>query len=178
MIERSKVVKTMGNKGSELQSSHFWNMKGPNYFKYEIRASQQNHLGYRQIDRVHGFFHTPLSYSWPLVPVSVEAFNLFLKSVDQLYLKPTRTITETLLIPFSGLSSQKSVSYWIWTNEGNTCSTLLEDIVLPDENRGYQGIQKKSKQTPTGTASQEAVPHFVPDTITVREICSPSPPPD
>lgn len=50
-------------------------------------------------------------------------------------------------------------------------------LVLPGENTaGYQGLQKKSKHSRTGTASQEPVPRFAPSTVTVRENLQSLPP--
>lgn len=105
------------------------------------------------------------------------SFQLFFKSVGWLDLKAYQDhYRNSFATSFRAV--QPDTSSAVTADKQRQCLIqLLWGLVLPGENTaGYQGLQKKSKHSRTGTASQEPVPHFIPNTVTVRENLRSQPP--
>lgn len=132
-----------------------------------------------QIDRVHQFFHTllPLSYLLLLGAASMEAFNLFFKSVGWLDLKAYQDhYRNSFATSFRAV--QPDASSTITADKQRQClfSSSGDYCCLVRTQRVTRGFRKKSKHSRTGTASQEPVPRFAPNTVSVRENLQSQPP--
>lgn len=132
----------MGNKGSEFKvtSPFVWNQKGPNYFKYENRTSQQNNMTLET-----EFMGSLASFCLCLIygALSVEAFYSFF-SISRL--TRSESLSEPLQKPpcYLLLSCPATCRFHIYCGQMKaTLIQLLCRLELPNENRGLQGFRRK-----------------------------------